>query len=225
MKIKWLGQSGYILSDGVTTICIDLYLSDCVNRIAKRPRVRPVPVRPQELNADAVICTHNHLDHIDIDAIPLMSKDIAFFAPTDCREHLLGLGVTKYMPFDEGMNYSIGNFKISATFADHTVPAVGALIEFNNERLYFSGDTYYNKKLEDIKCDYMFICINGKLGNMDVCEAAELVSVIKPKIAVPNHYDMFVSNSEDPEKFTDKVQKGFIMEFNREYEVKDGCLI
>ena len=225
MKIKWLGQSGYVLSDANTTICIDPYLSDCVNRIAKRLRQRPVPISPQDFRADAVICTHNHIDHVDIDAIPLMDKNIIFYAPTDCQETLLQLGVAKYMPFDEGMSYSIGKFGISAVFAEHTVPAVGVLVEYGGEALYFSGDTYYNKKLENVKCDYMFICINGKLGNMNADEAVKLAGIIKPKLAVPNHYDMFESNSENPHNFADRAENGFIMAFDKEYEVKDGCLI
>lgn len=225
MKIRWLGQSGYLLTDGKTTICIDPYLSDCVNRIANRPRVRTVPIQPQDLAADAVICTHNHLDHVDIDAIPKMNRAISFYAPSDCKKTLSELGVTKYMPFDEGMEYQIGDFKITAVFADHTVPAVGVLLEYNGEKLYFSGDTYYHQKLEQIQCDYMFICINGKLGNMNVDEAVKLTQIIKPRIAVPNHYDMFESNSENPEKYTSRVENGFVMEFNKEYEVKDGCLI
>lgn len=225
MKIRWIGQSGYILSDKQTTICIDPYLSDCVNRIANRPRLRPVPIEPRNLKADAILCTHNHPDHIDIDSIPFMDKNMIFYAPTDCKEVLERLGVRKYMPFDDGMTYDIGNFKISAVFADHTVTAIGIKVEYGSDVLYFSGDTYYNKKLEDIKCNYMFICINGKLGNMNVYDAVKLAKIIKPKIAVPNHYDMFESNSEDPSKFTDEVQNGFIMDFNKEYEVKGGCLI
>lgn len=225
MKIKWIGQSGYILSDEATTICIDPYLSDCVNRIANRPRMRKVPLNPKDLKADAVICTHNHLDHIDIDAIPQMDKSITFYAPTDCKQQLSELGVTNYLPFDEDASYNIGAFKITAVFAGHTVPAVGVIVEYDGEKLYFSGDTYYNEKLEKIECDYMFICINGKLGNMNVDEAVKLTNTIKPKIAIPNHYDMFESNSENPHKFTDNVENGFIMEFNKDYGVMDKCLI
>ena len=225
LKIRWIGQSGYILTDGETTICIDPYLSDVVNRVAQRPRTRPVPVKPEELRADAVICTHNHLDHVDIDAIPLMDKSITFYAPTDCEKTLKELGVKKYLSFDEGEGYEIGNFKITAVFADHTVPAVGVLINYDDTTLYFSGDTYYNDKLENIKCDIMFICINGRMGNMNVSEAVKLANIIRPGVAVPNHYDMFESNSEDPAKFTNNVKNGFIMEFDKEYEVKDKCLI
>jgi len=224
VRIKWLGQSGYILDDGMTKICIDPYLSDIINKVAGRPRIRPVPVMPEELDSDIVICTHNHLDHIDIEAIPKMKKEnIKFFAPSDCREALLDLGVKNFVSFDEGTEIQAGNFKLKAVFADHTVTAIGVVAEYQGEKLYFSGDTYYNEKLESIECDYMFICINGKLGNMNVEEAITLTKKICPAIAVPNHYDMFESNSEDPMKFD--VPQRFIMEFNKEYEVKDKCLI
>ena len=64
-KIRWIGQSGYILSDENTTIYLDPYLSDCVNRVAGRERMVPAPVSAQDIKADAFICTHNHLDHTD----------------------------------------------------------------------------------------------------------------------------------------------------------------
>lgn len=226
LTIRWLGQSGYILSGGGTVICIDPYLSDIVNEVAGRPRTREIPVRPGDLRADVLICTHNHLDHVDKGAIPFMKKDkMMFCAPSDCEETLKQLGVTHYTAFDEGAKVKAGGFEISAVFADHTVPAVGVLVKYEGKTLYFSGDTYYNKKLESIKCDFMFICINGKLGNMNADDAVKLTNIIKPKTAVPNHYDMFESNSENPEVYAKRVKNGFIMEFNREYEVSDTCLI
>ncbi len=223
LKIKWLGQAGYILSDGKSTICIDPYLSDVVNRVAGRPRTRVVPISPQDLKCDLIICTHNHLDHLDIDSISLMDKSIEFLAPCDCKEVLLALGVEKYNEFNAGDSFKIGGFEITAVFADHTVPAVGVVIKHGDNVLYFTSDTLYNEKLTEIKCDILFICINGKLGNMNVDEAVNITEKISPRTAVPNHYDMFESNSEDPEKFN--VKNRFIMEFNKEYEVTNGCLI
>lgn len=223
MKIKWLGQAGYILSDGVTTICIDPYLSDAVNRVANRPRTVAPPFAPEELSADAVICTHNHLDHMDIDAIPYMNKKIQFFAPSDCKQTLMELGVEHYNEFNEGETTKIGEFEITAVFADHTVPAIGVVIRHGGNTLYFTSDTLYNERLAEVECDILFICINGKLGNMNVLEAMKITKMISPKTAVPNHYDMFESNSEDPEKF--EAENRFIMEFNKEYEVEKGCLI
>ena len=218
MKITWLGQSGYLLSDGKTTICIDPYLSDAVNRIAGRPRMVEVPIRPESLCADAVICTHNHVDHVDPDAIPQMHKErMAFYAPSDCAQTLKDLGVTQYIPFDEGDRSAVGAFLIEAVFADHTVPAIGVVVTCEGKRLYFTGDTYYNPRLAEVACDLLFVCINGKLGNMNVAEAIKLTEEIKPKLAVPNHYGMFASNTEDPQRFA--VPNRFIMEFNKEYEI------
>lgn len=222
MTLKWIGQSGYLLSDGDTTICIDPYLSDVVNRIAGRPRLVPAPMAPEALQADAVVCTHNHIDHVDIDAIPKMKKQgMIFYAPSDCAQTLRDLGVTQYVPFDEGNIAQVGSFKLEAVFADHTIPAIGLVITYGNERLYFTGDTYYHAKLEQTHCEYLFVCINGKLGNMNVREAIRLTERIQPKVGVPNHYGMFASNTEDPHNYTDHVPCGFIMEFNKEYVLSD----
>ncbi len=223
LKIRWIGQAGYILYDDTTTICIDPYLSDVVNKVANRPRTVEAPFAPEKLCADAVICTHNHLDHIDIDAIPHMDKSIKFYAQNDCKDTLTSLGVVHYNEFNEGDIAQLGKFEISAVFADHTVPTIGLVVKHSGNILYFTSDTLYNEKLAEVKCDILFICINGKLGNMNGQEAAEITKMISPKTAVPNHYDMFESNSEDPKNF--KVDNRFIMEFNKEYEVKNGCLI
>lgn len=160
MDITWIGQSGYVLNDGITEICIDPYLSNVVDRIAHRGRMVESPFSPEELKSDIVICTHNHLDHIDIDAIPLMQKtDKLFLAPSDSKEQLEECGVEKYQPFNEGDTYCAGNFKLTAVFADHSVPAIGVIVENKGVTMYFSGDTEYNEKLEELKrynIDIMF---------------------------------------------------------------------
>ena len=225
LEIRWIGQSGYLLNDGKTEICIDPYLSDVVNRIAGRGRMVNPPFAPDALKSDVVVCTHNHLDHVDIDAIPRMNKEnMLFLAPTDAKGQLSECGVVKYEPFDEGKTFKSGDFELEAVFADHSIPAVGVIVKHSGITMYFSGDTEYNKKLEDLKeynLDIMFICINGKLGNMNVKDAIKLTKIINPKVAVPNHYGMFESNTENPENYTSELKCGFEMEYNKEYTVKE----
>jgi len=223
LKIRWIGQSGYILSDGKSEICIDPYLSNVVDRIAKRGRMVEAPFSPEEVKSDVVICTHNHLDHVDIDAIPLMKKDnMLFLAPSDAKNQLIECGVINFKAFDDGTVVKIGDFELRAVFADHMVPAVGVIVKHGGITMYFSGDTEYNEKLENIKeynVDIMFICINGKLGNMSVDEAVQLTKIINPKVGVPTHYGMFESNTENPKKYTANIDCGFEMEYNTEYDV------
>jgi L-ascorbate metabolism protein UlaG (beta-lactamase superfamily) len=67
----------------------------------------------------------------------------------------------------------------------------------------------------------MFICINGKLGNMNAEEAARLTEIITPRLAVPNHYGMFESNTEDPMAYLSRIQCGFEMKHDTEYSIKE----
>lgn len=225
LKIRWIGQGGYLFSDGETTLCIDPYLSDVVGRVAGRPRMVKAPFAPEELSANAVICTHDHLDHIDTDAIPKMKKEnLAFYAPSAAKEKLFSLGVNNYCPFDEKSVYTIGDFEIEAVYACHSVPAIGILVRHSGLTIYISGDTEYDEKLEALKdrnIDVMIICINGRLGNMNAEEAARLTKIISPRAAIPTHYGMFESNTENPEVYTSKIACGFILDYNREYDVKE----
>ena len=224
LKIRWIGQGGYLLSDGKTEICIDPYLSDVVNRVAGRARMVEPPFAPEALKSDLVICTHDHLDHIDIDAIPKMDKSIPFAAPTHAEKTLRSCGVTRYMPFDEGQTYRVGAFEIEAVYAHHSVPAVGVLVRHGGLALYISGDTEYDARLEELKdrnIDLMIICINGRLGNMNAVDAARLTNILSPKVAIPTHYGMFESNTENPEVYTSRIDCGYILDYNREYAVKE----
>ena len=225
MRIRWIGQGGYLLSDGVTTVCIDPYLSNVVDRVAKRGRMVKAPFAPEELKCDAVICTHDHLDHVDIDAIPLMNKEnMLFLAPTHARETLLSCGVTNFAEFDEGASYELGEFCITAVYACHSVPAVGVLIRHGERVIYISGDTEYDKRLEELSgknIDVMIICINGKLGNMNVDEAVRLTETIKPRLGIPTHYGMFESNTEDPRKYTSRLDNAVALEYDKEYDLEE----
>lgn len=225
MNISWIGQSGYIINNNKTQIIIDPYLSDIVNKVANRPRLVDPPFSPKEMQADAIICTHDHLDHLDPETIAQTDKkDTIFIAPSSCVEKLTSLGCKNILPLDEGQKAKVGDFIIYAVFAKHSVDAIGVIISYKGINLYFTGDTLYDDRLKEIKSfnpDVMFICINGKLGNMDVTQAVQLTKQIDPKVGVPNHYGMFESNTEDPKKYTSKVKNSFIMEYNKFYSINE----
>ena len=221
MKIKFLGQSGYIIKSNNSQIIIDPYLSDSVNRAAGRARMLPIPLNPNEISCDAVICTHNHLDHLDPDTVSEMPDGQFFITTNEGRDVLQSLGKTDVTVLAPGDSIKVGDFEITAVFAEHTVEAFGVIVRAEGKTLYFSGDTLFNEKLfkiADYKPDITFICINGRLGNMNVKEAIVTAEKIGAEINIPNHYDMFESNSENPRLFSENIKGGFILEFNKEYD-------
>ena len=78
-----------------------------------------------------------------------------------------------------------------------------------------------------MKPDITFICINGKLGNMNFREAAIYCRIIQTKIGVPTHYDMILHNTENPQQFVLALADyapevvPFIMERGCEYDIQD----
>ena len=225
LTMRWIGQGGYLFSDGKTSIVVDPYLSDVVNRVAGRPRMVRPPFQPEQLFCDAVVCTHNHLDHVDIDSIPAMPKEqILFLAPSDAEATLRACGVTNYKNFNVGEIVQLGDFTLHAVFADHTVPAIGLLLCHGARKIYLSGDTEYHEKLKELAIfdlDIVIICINGRLGNMNVEQAVSLTKSLHPKVGIPTQYGMFLSNTEDPNKYTSALDCGVELKYNQEYFVEE----
>lgn len=222
MIIRFLGQSGYLLKTEKSEIIIDPYLSDSVNRVAGRPRVLPIPLEAKNIACDAVICTHNHLDHLDPDTVTQINYEQFFITTNEGKNELKKLGKENVVSLSIEECIVVGDFEITAVFADHTVEAFGLIVKAENKVLYFSGDTLYNEKLFEISKyhpDISFICINGRLGNMNVKEALVVAKRIGAKENIPNHYDMFASNSENPHLFSEHISGGKVLEFNKEYVI------
>lgn len=98
----------------------------------------------------------------------------------------------------------LGEARLMGVYARHTEDSIGLVVEYGGLRLYCTADTLWDERLADIGAlgiDILFTCINGRLGNMNVEEAAALARRLPCRTAVPVHYGMFAENTEDPQKF------------------------
>jgi L-ascorbate metabolism protein UlaG (beta-lactamase superfamily) len=169
----------------------------------------------------AILVTHDHLDHLDPDTVVQIRDEMHFITTHGGREKLHSLGKAHVTALSVGESITVGDFEITAVFAAHTVEAFGVVVKAEGFTLYFSGDTLYHEELFEIAKffpDVTFLCINGRLGNMNVEEALEVAKHIGASCNVPTHYDMFASNSEDPHLFADRITGGAILEFDGVYE-------
>lgn len=209
MKITWMTQGSFLFETGGTRILADPYMSDCLEAQGVK-RMVAYPLSFQELSPDMLICTHDHLDHLDpetVEKIATLYPDCLMAGPASCFNHFKQLGV------DEkrcrlmlcGNTFEFKGVKITPVPAYHSDPeAVGIILEAEGKKIYLTGDSLYGELLFNeftANCDLVLICINGRLGNMSIEEALQVVKKLKPASALPMHYGLFAENTADPESF------------------------
>ncbi|MEI6149841.1 MAG: MBL fold metallo-hydrolase [bacterium] len=76
VRLYWLGQAGFAFrtAEG-KRIFLDPYLSDACERLHGFKRLSLPAMRPEEDEADWIILTHEHTDHLDPDAIPVIARN------------------------------------------------------------------------------------------------------------------------------------------------------
>ncbi len=215
--IWWLGQNGYIFKSHAGTLaCVDLYLTNSCDGIVPGvdlSRRVPVLIEPEDLQVNVFTCTHNHQDHTDPETIRRLTHKAAmqFVGPHPSCEVFLreGVALERIVPAWPGCDIRFRDIRIRGTFAVPTDASdlnhMGFVFDFEDgPTIWVTGDTDFSDLLSSAakhNPDVMIVCINGGFNNLSHWEAAELAAQVKPRIAVPCHYDLFPDNAADPRQF------------------------
>ena len=226
----WLGQLSFVVKVGHTVIYLDPYLA------ADAARRTPPLLRPEEVS-NASLCTgsHDHGDHIDPEAvagIAAASPGCKFAVPSPHVDRIVTLGCPResVVGLRPGETAAVAGVKITGVKAKHEFfdesdlgfPHLGYILEANGVCFYHAGDTLVYEglvtTLSQYPLDAIFVPINGRdarryrsgcIGNMTYQEAVDLAGDVRPHLVVPAHYDMFASNSADPDEFEDYLDAKF----------------
>ena len=217
----WLGQAGFAFKTvGGKVIYVDPYLSDAVERLHGFKRLSLAPIAPEEVEADLVVLTHEHADHLDPDAIPVIARNnpgCRFAVPSGCLEGLGSAGVASQRIdlLEPGRAHDLGGVVVHAVSADHgdlSPSALMLLLDLGGVRVLLTGDTSLRtglvQPLVDLRPDLVAPCINGVFGNMNHIDAAMLVQLARPRFALPCHVWTFAEQGAgDPGGFLHACQK------------------
>jgi L-ascorbate 6-phosphate lactonase len=220
--IWWLGQSGYIFKSPEGTLAsVDLYLTNsCAALVPGVDLSRRVPVliEPEDLDVDIFTCTHNHQDHTDPETVRrLRNKDTTNFVgphPSCGVFAAERIETSRITPAWPDCELEFRDLTLRGAFALPTdttdLNHMGYVFQFGGgPKVYVTGDTDYSELLAGVarhSPDLVITCINGGFNNLSHFEAAELVGKIKPRAAIPCHYDMFPDNAVDPKQFRTSLQ-------------------
>jgi L-ascorbate metabolism protein UlaG (beta-lactamase superfamily) len=184
VTLWWLGQSGFVITSAGTMIVVDAYLTDH----GAAGRRYPPPLVPAGVtDADLLVGTHDHLDHIDPEGLPAMasaSPHAVVVVPAPVVEHVAALGVTRKrivgaevdVPFDSN------GTRIAPIPALHAptpedgygfhrddlgrYPFLGYAFEVDGVRVCHLGDTLVyeglGERLRALELDALLLPINGR---------------------------------------------------------------
>ncbi len=217
VAIWWLGQNGYIFKTPEGTLAgVDLYLTDSCAHFYQQVNLKrrvPVLIPPEEVEVDVYTCTHSHQDHTDPWTIRgLRHKDtMQFVGPHPSCEIFRGEGVEtgRIVPAWPSCEIEFRDIRITGTFAlptdDTDLNHMGFVFQFGSgPKVYVTGDTDDSDLLYSTanhSPDLLITVINGGFNNLSHWEAAQLARAVRPKVAIPCHYDMFPDNAVDPRQF------------------------
>ncbi len=215
VAVWWLGQASFIYKfDNGATVAVDPYLSESA------PRMLEPPIEPEDLEVDLILCSHDHLDHFDHPAFRYFLRgnpDCLVLRPASVHAHYfaMNLPLDQFEVLNRGEEGEFCGLNIRAVFAEHDSgrarDAVGFVIDGGNVRVYQTGDSLFNEHLlldaGEIAPDLLVVPINGRLGNMNADEAANLADTVKPTTVIPMHYGMFERNTVDPQTFLDAAEE------------------
>ncbi len=216
IELFYLAQAGVLLKTPAgTLLAIDPYLSDALEKPGGGyRRLVPSPLAPAEFEADYLLATHAHEDHLD----PLLAQaaakrlpELRFIGSPGCREAYAALGIPteRVAILACGETAALEEIRIRATYADHgplAPDAVGFLVECGGVSIYTTGDTAVRpepilESLAGVKVDLMIVPVNPAYGNPGPEGSAELAAAVRPRAALAAHYGMFAEHGGDPEEF------------------------
>ena len=222
MKLKYFSHSSFqITTKGGTSILVDPFLDGNPTS----------PVNASDVDADYIILTHAHGDHIG-DSFSIADRcDSLFICVNELAEYCKSKGYKAHnMHIGGGFDFDFGRVKFTIAHHGSMTPdntyagePAGVIISIEGKNIYHTGDTglFLDMKLigEMNNIDYMLLPIgdNFTMGINDAIKAVELTS---PKVAVPMHYNTFPVIQADPNEFKQKAEaKGIackVMDFGEE---------
>lgn len=208
MQVTYLGHSCFLVETAQARLILDPFLND--NPVAQ--------VKAKDVPCDYVLVSHGHEDH-SADVLELARQnDATVIANYEIAEYFAAKGA-KAHGMNPGGGYSFPFGRVKLTIAHHTssveaglkpvylgVPC-GLLIQAGGKTLYHAGDTALFLDMQLIGragLDLALLPI-GDNFTMGPDDALTALDFLKPRLAVPMHYNTWPVITQDPEAFANRA--------------------
>ncbi|MFJ8928755.1 MULTISPECIES: MBL fold metallo-hydrolase [unclassified Streptomyces] len=207
VEITWWGHATCTVEDAGTRVLTDPLFA---RRLAHLRRRRGAPPPPRAAEADVVLVSHLHADHLHVPSLARLAPGTRVLVPKGAPRAvpaLRKLRTLKIIEVEAGARVEVGHVAIEAVRAEHDgrripvgphlAPALGYVVN-GEARTYFAGDTGLFDGMEEAvgEVDVALLPVGGwgpylGSGHLDAGRAAEALARIAPRSAVPVHYGTY----------------------------------
>ncbi|MGW4057024.1 MBL fold metallo-hydrolase [Amycolatopsis sp. NPDC004747] len=228
LSVTRIGHACQLVEIGGIRVLTDPWFTQAPTYYQGEPVASTVPALGR---VDALVISHEHYDHCDLDAL----VDGGF----DLGTPLIGPGTVATLARDKGFHdvrvveaweaATVGDLTVTATPGKHGVHEVTFVIQAGDRTVFFGGDSLRVPELDTIPdrfgpVDLAILPTNGLCIRplhlqqvvMDAEEAAGLTAALKPALAVPHHYAfhsgrlgdrMITKGDRDPRHYVDALAR------------------
>lgn len=206
LTITYLGHSGFLFSDGSTTVAVDPFLTG-------NPKAT---MKAADVKCNAIVLTHGHADHFG-DTVEIAKKNKAtLYGAFELCNFAQSKGVESAEPMNPGGRVKAPWGWVALTQAFHsssydadgktvyTGQPCGAMINLGGVTIYHAGDTglFSDMKLLGEIYQPTIACLPiGDRFTMGPELATKAAEFVKPKFAIPIHYNTWPPIEQDPKTF------------------------
>jgi len=213
MRLTYFGHSAFRLEIGDRRLLFDPYLRENPHGA----------IEPASVPCHYILCSHAHADHLG-DALELARLHQAtIVAPYELAEHLAAAGAATIdlMP-GGGVNLPWGRIEMTPAIHSSALElgdgltrslgvAAGFVVRADGRALYHAGDTALFSDMRLIGRHGLDVALLpiGDFYTMGPVDAVEALHLLRPRLAIPMHYNSNEKIRVDPHAFAaDAVRTG-----------------
>ena len=208
-QLTWLGHGSWLIQCNEHRILLDPFLDDS-----------PVaPVKAAEVDADVILVSHGHFDHV-ADVAPIANRTgatvVAIFEIAEWFQRQHDVKETIGMNLGGTVELPCGHVKMTPALHSSQLPdgcdggvAAGFLLTLGQQRVYFACDTALfsdMKLIGDAGIDLAVLPI-GDHFTMGVEDSLSAIKLIQPRRVAPAHYNTFPPIVQDAEAWASRVKE------------------